>query len=259
MSEQHESKQDCAAEPGSIPAASTRQLALDYDASACNDNGKSSFAQAPPNADSGQGADKGAGRALPDFYPALAARIRSRLVADPDHPGCLVFPQKPGRHPRMKYEGKMYSPHRVIAEYLAGRLLEPGRGREDACHSCDNPPCCNPDHLFVGSRLDNIMDAVSKGRVGQLSPAALLKLTTLAAERERCPACNRWVKSDGACAPCERGDAPPGLLTRLRPRDSVVRVGEAGELDGNRMADRARVRVWLEQRRPLPARARGGG
>ena len=31
-------------------------------------------------------------------------------------------------------------------------------------HSCDNPPCCNPSHLFTGSNLDNIADKVAKGR-----------------------------------------------------------------------------------------------
>lgn len=32
------------------------------------------------------------------------------------------------------------------------------------CHHCDNPPCCNPNHLFIGTALDNSDDKVAKRR-----------------------------------------------------------------------------------------------
>jgi len=33
-----------------------------------------------------------------------------------------------------------------------------------ACHHCDNPPCVNPEHLFIGTNLDNVQDSIKKGR-----------------------------------------------------------------------------------------------
>lgn len=35
------------------------------------------------------------------------------------------------------------------------------------CHKCDNPICCNPDHMFLGSQVENIGDAKNKKRMKQ--------------------------------------------------------------------------------------------
>lgn len=32
------------------------------------------------------------------------------------------------------------------------------------CHTCDNPPCINPQHLFLGTDKDNVADCIAKGR-----------------------------------------------------------------------------------------------
>ncbi len=48
------------------------------------------------------------------------------------------------------------------------------------CHSCDNPPCCNPAHLFLGTNASNIADAVSKGKyVKKLSDTDILYIFSM--------------------------------------------------------------------------------
>lgn len=63
--------------------------------------------------------------------------------------GKLTFDGKPGQ-----------LAHRVAWTLLVG----PIPAGADVLHRCDNPPCVNPDHLFLGDDFINQQDRVSKGR-----------------------------------------------------------------------------------------------
>ena len=62
-------------------------------------------------------------------------------------------------------DGKKCLAHRFSWVLHFGAIPK-GSGYHGTCvlHKCDNPACVNPDHLFLGSNLDNVRDMIKKGR-----------------------------------------------------------------------------------------------
>lgn len=56
--------------------------------------------------------------------------------------------------------GKFHGTHRVAYESRHGPIPDGAL----ILHSCDNPPCCNPSHLRIGTHLENSKDMVDRGR-----------------------------------------------------------------------------------------------
>src|SRR5882762_2292897 len=73
-----------------------------------------------------------------------------------EYPGCKT---KRG-YGSMRYQGRTQLAHRVAMQKHLGRPLRwDAEVKEVVCHRCDNPPCWNIEHLFVGTQTDNMRDA----------------------------------------------------------------------------------------------------
>ena len=92
---------------------------------------------------------------------SLSEKLSKYCVEDADS-GCLVWT----RSTRGGGYGKVWDGTTLVATHRAAYELAYGAIPDGllVMHSCDNPPCCNPEHLFLGTNQDNSDDKVAKGR-----------------------------------------------------------------------------------------------
>lgn len=91
-----------------------------------------------------------------------------RRVAAANQKGCMEWTghRIKGGYGRIHEAGAYTLAHRKAWILTHGEipLSEGHHGTLVVCHSCDNPPCCNPEHLFLGTQQANVADRDAKGR-----------------------------------------------------------------------------------------------
>ncbi len=114
---------------------------------------------------------------------AVSNRFWSKVeISDPDQCWEWTGYIDPSGYGRFSIEGSPHYAHRVVKILegldIAGRVVR---------HSCDNPPCCNPHHLLIGTHADNVADRTRRGRhwttSGEEHPNSKLKTAQVVAIR----------------------------------------------------------------------------
>ncbi len=99
-----------------------------------------------------------ASRATPRKTPAARFHAKTRKAPS----GCIEWTgsKYPSGYGSFYFDGRTQPAHRVAW------ILKHGAIHDSLCvlHRCDNPPCVNDEHLFLGTKSDNAADMMAKGR-----------------------------------------------------------------------------------------------
>lgn len=115
--------------------------------------------------------------------------------------------------------------HRVAVEVFRNQTVE----GVVVCHHCDNPPCFNPDHLFVGDQAANMRDALGKGRTRanaklDNATAQIIRCRALAGERQRALAAEFGITPAHISYLVQHGQASGARGTEITSREARTRT-----------------------------------
>ncbi len=106
---------------------------------------------------------------IPVFDKETFNRFWSKVAftANPNKCWNWISTIRDKKKPYGKFEikGQTFSAHRLA--YFSHNKIDPKELH--ALHTCDNPKCCNPAHIFLGTNADNVADKVSKGRQARIT------------------------------------------------------------------------------------------
>ena len=137
---------------------------------------------------------------IADFMACVDADDFWQRVERRAHDDCWLYQGARTKHGYGNVARHLHGKRRNVNASRVAAWLAHGPFTDDlhVCHRCDNPPCCNPAHLFVASQSGNMRDSVDKGRHRwKVRPLYCAKGHWIAGD-------NVYVSNDGArrCREC---------------------------------------------------------
>ena len=146
----------------------------------------------------------------PSYDAHVLAHIKASVKVDPVT-GCWLWQGfiqpvrltakglRVGGYGQIGYRGRNCAVHRVVWWLVKGEQPK----KMDVCHECDVRHCCNPDHLWLGTRKQNLQDMANKGR----GPCGEKAAKTHCINGHPLTPDNVWFTNNGrrrSCKTCDR-------------------------------------------------------